>query len=116
MVKARKIIKTQKDIRTFLIDCGFKPAWSEGNWLQAYMKKIKDEDLYEYQINGCDISDIETLDETVFFTENGIDPSITWMYRYSEEYPNLKAMVEAETKRGIDFSGGLKKWSITCKL
>lgn len=108
----RKIVKTQKQIRTFLMDCGFEPAWPTGHGLQSYMKEIKGDHLYEYQINGCDISDIETIDEIVFFTENGIDPDKTPMYRYSVEYPNLKAMVEAESKRGIDFSRGLKKWNL----
>lgn len=108
----KKNIKSKEDIRQFLIDCGFDPAWGKGSWLQAYMKKITGDRLYEYQINGRDISEIETLEEAVFFTENGIDPSIIPMFRYSVEYPNLKAMVEAESKRGIDFSGGLEKWSL----
>lgn len=112
MKNDKKEIKTQKDIRQFLIDCGFDPLWSDEHVLQEYLKEIKDDDLYVYQINGDGISDIENLDDTVYFSENGKDPSITPMYRYSAEYPNLKAMVEAESKRGIDFSKGLRKWSI----
>lgn len=109
MVMDKKIVKTKKDIRSFLIASGFKPAWCKESVTQEYIKPIADEDLYVYQINGEDITDIESLDEPVFFSENGKDPAETPMYRYSKQYPNLKAMVEGERKRGVVFKG-LRKW------
>lgn len=107
----KKRVKTSKDIRSFLKACSFEPCTS-GNGCCEYLKEISGDNLYVYQINAEAITDILFVDEKVFFSENGKDPSITPMYRYSVEYPNLKAMVEEETKRGIDFSGGLEKWLI----
>lgn len=104
-----KIITTKKNIRSFLIASGFKPAWCKESVTQEYIKPIADEDLYVYQINGEDITDIESLEEPVLFSENGKDPIETPMYRYSEKYPNLKAMVDGEIKRGVIFKG-LRKW------
>lgn len=112
MVKVKKIIKTKKDIQTFLITCGFERFNSIYSGVCEYLKDIQGDDIYVYQINGEGITDIESPDEMVIFCENGKNPSITPMYRYSKEYQNLKAMVEAESNRGIDFSGGLKKWSL----
>lgn len=110
MVRARKIVKTQKDIQSFLIACGFNRSYSYINNIGHYLRDIEGDDLYIHQIDGEGLQDIESIDSPVTFTENGKDSSITPLFRYSVEYPNLKTMVEAESKRGIDFSGGLKKW------
>lgn len=108
----KKNIKTQKDIQSFLIDCGFTRTYSYINGIGHYLRDIEDDDVYIHQIDGWGLRDIESLDAGVVFVENGKDSSVTPMWRYCQDYPNLKAMVEAETKRGIDFSGGLEKWSL----
>jgi hypothetical protein len=74
-----------------------------------YIKEKAGDELYCYQINGEGISKIESLDEPAIFCINGKDPSITPMYSYSKEYPNLKALVMGESHRNI-FKNGLKNW------
>jgi len=103
-MKPQKKVNYSKIIQSFLKACGFECIDSGG--FCEFLKEIKGDDLYVYQINGEDISQITTPNELVIFSENGKDPDKTPMYRYCKEYPNFKSMVEGESKRGIDFSKG----------
>lgn len=109
MKKKKQKIKDNKGIQKFLAICGFARISYNGTFCE-YHKEIKGDDIYDYQINGLDISDIDTIDEPCIFSENGIEPSETPMYRYSQEYPDFRSMIKGESKRGVDFSKGLKKY------
>lgn len=119
----KRIIKNAKNIEMFLRDCGFDYFASLGkrgcpypSGCCEYLADIKDNKqfdntLYCFQVNGQGLSEITSVDEPVIFSVNGKDPSITPMYAYSKEYPNLKAMIEGESDK-VDFSSALKNWRL----
>lgn len=116
--KIIRSVKTGRQIETFLKAAGFTYLASKrdmanpyGSGCGCFVKEIKGNKDYVYQINGVGISEIESINEPVLFSENGCDPVKTPMYRYSKEYPDFYSMVRNESKRGV-FDIALKNYNI----
>lgn len=114
----KRMIKTPKSIVLFLRDCGFDCGHSKQDGKNPYAsgicefwKEIKGDDKYCFQINGEGLSEIKSVNEPVYFSINGKDPSITPMYKRCTLYPNFKSLIESENKL-VDFSKGLMNFII----
>ncbi len=111
----QRTVKTGKQIEMFLRLAGFDYLASlSKNTMYAsgcceYVKPM--DALFSYQINGDGLSEIKSVKDTVIFSENGADPSVTPMYRYSKIYPNFREMIIGEKHRGI-FNEALINYSI----
>lgn len=105
-----KNLNTAEQAEQFLKDCGFKHL-APLSGIHEYIREKEGDKEYCFQINGADLSNIESFNEIVVFTINGIDTSTTPMYCYIKQYPNFKAMIDGEKHRNI-FNDGFKNWNI----
>src|ERR1700722_16576172 len=81
---SKRILKTGRNIETFLKECGFVYYASKlsGNNRYAsgcceFIKEKLGDALYCFQINGLGLAEIKSVNEPIVFSINGKDPSVT---------------------------------------